>query len=208
MGAMTGSSLCADEEVAATVAKVWEKPDPAEPGSSAKQNHLLDRLYRLHFQDLCANIYKSFGPGPPEPEEVVQTAYAKYVELAEPEKISNPRAFLYIAARNIVLDHKRRLKVFDSYAAEQIAFEKELGLEEITPERVVLAKERFDVLVEVIKKLPKKQQVVLTMSRLEGKPYREIAKETGWSPADISRQMQAGMTALVRALKAHDGPKD
>lgn len=186
--------------------QVGDRSDPAARVSEAKQKKLLDHLYRLHFKDLCANIRKSFGPGPPEPEEVVQTAYAKYAELAEPGTVSNPRAFLYIAARNIVLDHKRRLKVFDSYAAEQIAFEKELGVEEITPERVVIARERFDVLVEVIKKLPKKQQVVLTMSRLEGKPYREIAKETGWSPADISRQMQAGMTALVRALKAHDRP--
>ena len=49
--------------------------------------------------------------------------------------------------------------------------------------------------------LPKKQQVILAMSRLEGKSYREIREETGWSAGDISRNMNAGIAALVIALK-------
>lgn len=161
----------------------------------------LDALYRDHFADLCANIRKSFGAGPPEPEDAVQTAFAKFASLDNPGDIRNARAFLYIAARNVMLDHKRSAKVADAYIAEQIALDHELKLEGITPERVVVSKERFDILVETMRTLPKKQQVILTMSRLEGKSYREIREETGWSAGDISRNMNAGVSALVIALK-------
>tara|TARA_B100000678_G_scaffold291386_1_gene308022 strand:+ start:863 stop:1432 length:570 start_codon:yes stop_codon:yes gene_type:complete len=160
----------------------------------------IETLYRRYFSEICANIRASFGSGPPEPEDAVQTAFAKYAGLAEEHKVRDPRAFLYIAARNVVLDHRRRAKVSAAYTDEQLAFDKELGLEEITPERVVAAKERFDVLIEAMEKLPEKQRQVLILSRIEGLTYREIGAQTGWSAADISRSMATAMKTLARAL--------
>jgi len=170
-------------------------------GSTARSDARLDALYRDHFFDLVANIRKSFGSGPPEPEDVVQSAFTKFASLENPSIINDPRAFLYITARNLVLDYKRTAKVVDAYIAEQMAFDRELSLEEITPERVAVSRERFDVLVEAMRALPHKQQVILAMSRLEGKSYREIGVETGWSAGDISRNMNAAISALVIALK-------
>lgn len=178
-------------------------PDsPAQTESrTGAADERLDALYRSHFAELCANIRKSFGSGPPEPEDAVQTAFAKFAKLENPAAVRDPRAFLYIAARNVILDHKRSAKVADAYIAEQIALDHELKLEGITPERVVVAKQRFETLIEAMRTLPKKQQVILAMSRLEGKSYREIREETGWSAGDISRNMNAGISALVIALK-------
>ena len=170
-------------------------------GESIRDDVRLDRLYREHFAELCANIRKSFGAGPPDPEDVVQTAFTKFASLSDVGTVRDARAFLYITARNIVLDHKRAAKVVNAYIAEQIALDAELVLEGITPERVVEAKERFAILVQTMRLLPYKQQVILTMSRLEGKSYREIREETGWSVGDISRNMNAGISALVIALK-------
>lgn len=161
----------------------------------------LDDLYRAHFSELCANIRKSFGSGPPEPEDAVQTAFEKFANLENPDEVRDARAFLYVAARNVILDHKRTAKVANAYIAEQIALDHALVLEQITPERVVESKERFDVLIEAMRSLPAKQQVILTMSRIEGKSYREIGRETGWSLGDINRNMTAGISALVVTLK-------
>lgn len=131
----------------------------------------------------------------------MQSAFAKFAALRNPLSVKDPRAFVYIAARNLVLDHKRNAKVANAYIAEQLAVERGCELEGITPERVVLSRQRFDLLVEAMRSLPHKQQVILAMSRLEGKTFREIAKETGWSAGDISRNMNAAITALVIALK-------
>lgn len=161
----------------------------------------LDDLYRAHFSELCANIRKSFGSGPPEPEDAVQTAFEKFAKLENPDGVKDARAFLYVAARNVVLDHKRSAKVANAYIAEQIALDYELKLEGITPERVVDSKQRFETLVAAMRSLPEKQQLILAMSRLEGKSYAQIREETGWSAGDISRNMNAGISALVIALK-------
>ena len=178
---------------------------PGSPAQTESQtgaaDERLDALYRNHFPELCANIRKSFGSGPPEPEDAVQTAFAKFAKLENPAAVRAPRAFLYIAARNVILDHKRSAKVADAYIAEQIALDLELKLVRITPERVVVAKQRVETLIEAMRTLPKKQLVILAMSRLEGKSYREIREETVWSAGDISRNMNAGISALVIALK-------
>lgn len=173
---------------------------PNERQGSPSEARLND-LYRVHFKELCANIRKSFGSGPPEPEDAVQSAFEKFAKLDNPDTVKDARAFLYVAARNVILDHKRTAKVANAYIAEQIALDYELKLEGITPERVVESKQRFEALTDAMRALPEKQQLILAMSRLEGKSYREIGKETGWSAGDISRNMNAAISALVIALK-------
>lgn len=179
--------------------KRGERPHQRRDGD--QRACLLDRLYRDHYTELCKTINVAFGAGPPEPEEAVQAAFAKFAALKDTAAIRDPRSFIFIAARNIVLDHKRRAKLKDAYLAEQIALDRELMLEEITPERVVLAKDYFDRLAAAITTLPRKQQIILAMNRLEGKSYAEIRDETGWSPADISRNMRAGMDTLFDIME-------
>ncbi|MCG8506624.1 MAG: sigma-70 family RNA polymerase sigma factor [Sphingomonadales bacterium] len=169
----------------------------------------LDDIYRAYFRPLSAAIAKAFGQGPPEPEEVVHTAFLKFIGLKDRGKVKNARAFLYTTARNIVIDDKRRIRRNDSYVAAQLAYDSEFELEEITPERVLREKERFAVVAAAMKKLPRKQQVVLTMNRLQGKSYSEIIRETGWSLGDISRNLNAGKQTLMDALEAAEsiGPR-
>ncbi|MEL7548140.1 MAG: sigma-70 family RNA polymerase sigma factor [Pseudomonadota bacterium] len=168
----------------------------------------LDALYRQHFDELCLSIRRSFGTGPPDPEDAVQTAFARFAGLKNQDKVRNARSFLYIMARNIVLDFRRSRKVSDAYIDEQIALDRDSKLEGITPERVVIHKQRFETLIEAMRTLPHKQQKILYMSRIEGKSYREIGQETGWSAGDISRNMNAGISALAAALERRKARQD
>lgn len=165
----------------------------------------LEEIYRAYFEPLSAAIARTFGQGPPEPEEIVQAAFLKFMRLPDRGKVGNARAFLYATARNIIIDHKRKAKRNDAYVAEQLAFDPDFRLEEISPERVLEAKDRFAALVAAMKTLPYKQQVVLTLNRLHGKSYAEIIKATGWSLGDISRNLNAGKEALIRALDREEG---
>jgi len=161
----------------------------------------LDTLYRRHFDDLCLQIRSSYGAGPPEPEDAVQTAFAKFAKLENPNRIKNARSFLFIMARNVILDFKRSKKTSEAYIEEQIALDRDLQLERITPERVIYSKQRFDTLIKAMQSLPSKQQKILYMSRIEGKSYKQISAETGWSAGDISRNMSAGISILVASLE-------
>ncbi|AXE63940.1 hypothetical protein BBF93_06700 [Hyphomonas sp. CACIAM 19H1] len=161
----------------------------------------LDEIYRAYFQPLSAAIARTFGQGPPEPEEIVQAAFLKFMRMEDRARVENARAFLFASARNIMLDHKRRSRRTEAYVAEQLAYDPDFQLEEISPERVLEAKDRLDVLTEALKALPYKQQVVLTLNRLHGKTYAEIIEATGWSLGDISRSLNAGKAALMEALE-------
>ncbi len=168
------------------------------------RNKEIGELYRLFFEPLCASIRKAFGSGPPDPDEIAQSAFTKYLAMENTDHVQNPKAFLFTIARNLVMDSKRRMKRGEAYVAEQLAIDPDLQLEKITPERVLFEKQRFELLLSAIKTLPHKQQVVLTMNRLHGKTYEQINKETGWSLGDISRNLNAAKAALLDILENSD----
>ncbi|WP_157995055.1 RNA polymerase sigma factor [Peristeroidobacter soli] len=166
----------------------------------------LRRLYRAHWQELCRYVSHTFGAGPPEPEDVVQLAFTRYAALDSPERIQNPRAFLFTMVRNIVLDYRRSQDRADRYARDALAQAGAAPLQDASPERVVMEWQRFDAINAALKKLPLKQQQVLAMSRVHGMTYEEIASRTGWSLADISRQLVRAVAALDAALKEMESP--
>jgi RNA polymerase sigma factor (sigma-70 family) len=185
---------------------VLHPPETPAPDSAARHDKPRDlkSLYRAHWQELQRYVTHSFGRGPPEPEDVAQIAFARYAALDKPDLVQNPRAFLFTTARNIVLDHRRSQDRADRYIQDALVRVGEKALDEISPERVLMERERFDVLSAVIQRLPAKQQRVIAMNRYHGMTYEEIAARTGWSLADISRQVTRALSALDAALKAMD----
>lgn len=57
----------------------------------------LAELYRRHLSELTRYIARTFGAGPPDPEDVVQEAFAQFAALENPQAVENPRAFLFAA---------------------------------------------------------------------------------------------------------------
>ena len=168
-----------------------------------------EQFYRRYWGELCSYLRRRFGPGPPEPEDVAQSAFARLAELGASSGIRDRRAFLFTIACNLVLDEKRRRRTQGRCIDEDLRSAGEV-LEEITPERVLLERERFEILAAAIKRLPRKQQRVLILSRYHGETYAQISKRTGWSLADISRQVTRALAALDAALggaEAKDGKR-
>jgi RNA polymerase sigma-70 factor (ECF subfamily) len=64
---------------------------------------------------------RSYGEGPPSPQDVVQQAFLKLAQCEQPSQIRNMRAFLYKTSINIIIDHhrgeKRREKLLRHYSA-------------------------------------------------------------------------------------------
>jgi RNA polymerase sigma factor (sigma-70 family) len=173
----------------------------AGSGASISSAAGIEELYRDYWKELCRQLRRSFGPGPPDPEDVVQAAFARLAALDHPDRVHNPRAFLFTTARNLVLDHKRRQKLHFDYAQAVLATHSTLSLDELTPERVYLNKERFEIIRDAVEKLPHKQRVILGLHRHRGYTYQQIASETGWSYGDVYRQMEAALASLSDAMK-------
>ncbi len=86
-----------------------------------KRRQQLSKLYRSHWQGLCQYVRHHFGAGPPEPEDVAQSAFARLART-EAAQVENPPAFLYATARDLVVDHhrrERRAEAFERSSAQE-----------------------------------------------------------------------------------------
>ena len=157
----------------------------------------LKQLYERYWTDLCRHIRATFGSGAADPQDVAQSAFARYLTIDDRQAVENPRAFLYTTARNIALDITRHLKHTRRHVVAAAA---NATMDECSPERIALARERAAALSAVIEKLPRKQRQALLLNRLHDLSYSEIAERTGASKSDVRRQIVRALATIEAAL--------
>jgi RNA polymerase sigma-70 factor (ECF subfamily) len=160
-------------------------------------------LFREHHGSIRRYVARTFGSGPPDPDDVVQAAFEKYASLGEPNGIENPKAFLIRTARNYVLDQRRRQSVRSSYA--QSVQSEDSSNDDFDGERVLTAKQRWRVLEDAIRKLDRRHQEMLIMNRIHGLSYAEIARQKGCSQTLVKTVVARALVACERALREADG---
>lgn len=167
------------------------------------RHRFLKDLHRTHWRELCGWLRRRYGPGPPEPEDIAQTAFCKIAQMDDLAIIADPKAFLFtVAARTAISGFRWRTSTRDFIERElQMSG---LEVEEIDPERVYQAKERLQMVLESMGQLTEMQRELVKRSRLLGQTYAEIAQDTGWSLASISRNLQAALISVGRVLADAD----
>lgn len=163
------------------------------------QRSFLNKLYRDHVVNLVGWLRRRYGVGPPSPEDIAHTAFAKLASHSDIGQIEKIKPYLYATAVHVALDEIKWIKRTDAFVDHEL-HRMGQALEEITPERVYQGRERLDKLAHAMERLPEKQRDIVRRSRILGQTYADISAETGWSGADISRQMSAAMDALQLAL--------
>ena len=109
------------------------KPAVADPpGTHARDVGLVERLYRDHWRGLCGRLRKVFGNGPPEPEDLAQTAFAKLIEYTDPATLEDPASFLFRIAINSGRDRRRHIVRAQALIEAQLAPQ---GLEPVDASR-------------------------------------------------------------------------
>lgn len=189
--ALLAALLC-DEESAV------QGEDAAAPRSPIP----LRELYGRYRDELVRYVAYTFGQGPPEPEDVAQAAFAQFAAMEGGETIGNARALLYRIARNLVLDQRRRLQVRARFARSVEAEAISGGVDELTAERVICARERLGLTLQVIRSLPPDHREVVILSRLHGLNNCEIARRKGISESGVRRLLALAMIACERAIES------
>lgn len=185
-----------------------EPPRGVTPATIAPEHRrVLATLYARHWKEIVAYVARAFGQGPPDPEDAAQSAFAQYAALSEPERILNPRAFLYRSASNFVLDFKRRARTRAKFEVGPEAALIMGGANEFTPERVLSGKERADILERAVMMLKPRQREVLILNRIHAMSYAEISRAKGISETEVRRLVAVAVRACDRALSAADAER-
>ncbi|WP_133162316.1 RNA polymerase sigma factor [Hyphococcus luteus] len=166
-------------------------------------------LFVRYRAELMTFARRRVGKGPPEPEDLLQQAFANFAGVEDPASVKNPRAFLYRTIANLITDyrksshHNQKLDVDDAELEDLFQHH-----DEISPEIVLLDRERFFRVEAAIRALPRRQRRFLLLSRLEGMSLTEIARRNGVSISTARREVEAAIGVCreaVRQLMTNDG---
>lgn len=176
----------------------------SSPPVDRERRQQLSDLYLIHWKGLCGYVRAQFGPGPPEPEDVAQSAFIKFA-AADPAHIENPRAFLYATARHLVIDHHRQAQRAGAHeqAAESAAADR---VYELSPENVLLQAERFRILAQALERMPLKRRRLVLLNRFEGLSYAQIGEQFGMSAENVRKHIERTLAECLRALDAAQRP--
>ena len=167
----------------------------------------MDTLYARHWSELCHYIKRHFGPGPPDPEDVAQDAFMRFAAIDDRDAIDNPRAYLFRTAHNILVDEHRRLALRRANPAGTKA---QPLSDDRTPERVLVGRERLEVLTRALHEMPEVRRRSFLLNRLQGLSCAAIARMTGYSESAVKKHIDLALRDLEAALSDAErvGPND
>lgn len=153
-----------------------------------------------HEPALRAFLRRRF-PGLQDVDDLVQEAYARLMRARISGTIAEPRAYLFATARNAALDCFRTQRTISFADLEESP---DLDVVEERPDAAESASQaqEIELLVEAIRALPERCREILTLRKLRGLSYREIATRLGISENTVNAQLAIGVVRCRQYLEA------
>jgi RNA polymerase sigma factor (sigma-70 family) len=128
-----------------------------------------------------------------------QEVYARVFEAARERIPDNAEHFLFVCARNLLIDYVRREQVVPM---ETFADLDALGIASGTPEpdRLVIEREELRRLEAAFEQLPARTREAVTLAYLQGLSGKEIAKRMGVTQSRVSHYLGDGALILADIL--------
>ena len=156
---------------------------------------------------LTAQLRRQFGDGPPDPEDIAQQAFQRLMERDGLDDIENLRAFLWRTSRNLLLNEKRSQKVRGRYDFEIESLYFPPGGDDLSPERVLLARQQLQSVNACLAAMSEKRRKALMLHRMEGLNVAAVARQLGVSRTAAAKHI-ARATADLDACLADAAGQD
>ncbi|CAL1516455.1 RNA polymerase sigma-70 factor [Chitinophaga sp. MM2321] len=138
-------------------------------------------------------------------KDVVQEVFIKiWLQRETLSSLHNLPAYINRLTRNHVLNGIKR-KAFETTLLKDL-HAGEPDIKRNTPEETLLNKELENLMSRAINHLPKQQQKVYRMSRMDGLKHEEIARELQISRETVKKHMMAAILSMQHYIRIHGGP--
>jgi len=134
-----------------------------------------------------------------EVDDLVQEVYVRVYESAEKSRPVAVKSFLFTAARNLMTDRARRARVVTIEAVGNIE-ELNAGVDEMTPERRLSARQELKALAGAFESLSPRCREVVWLRRVDELSQKEVAVRLGVSSRTVETYLMRGMQAFADAL--------
>jgi len=141
-------------------------------------------------------------PGVHDVDDVVQESYARLLRARETGSIACPRAFLFVTARNLALNHLRHQRHERPEGAAEVDVAGVLDDRAAIPDSVAGA-EDLRLLIEAIAVLPERCRQIVTLRKIYGLSQKEVAARLRISEHTVESQGSIGLHKCIAYFRRH-----
>ena len=134
-----------------------------------------------------------------EVDDIVQETYAVLAAMDDVGHVRNPRAYLFTAAKSVVLQHLRRARIVSIEVVAEID-RLPMAWDERSPERYAGAHQELRLLSDALSALPSKCRQAFALRKIEGLSQREVAQRMGISENTVEKHVGKGLRILMHAF--------
>lgn len=143
---------------------------------------------------------------PAEVEDLLQDLYVKLISV-HTGPVSNPRAYLYQMANNLLHDHRRgrrrQQERDDRWTRQRQGYDLERDTAP-TPEENAIARDELLRVNEAIASMPDRTAQILQLYRLDGMSQKAIAHRLDISLSAVEKHLQRAYRTLLQLREAID----
>ncbi|MCA1935822.1 MAG: RNA polymerase sigma factor [Asticcacaulis sp.] len=145
------------------------------------------------------------GLSPSERDDLVQEVYYRLLRQTSYAHITDPRAYLYRMARNLMLEQIRKNRVVSITTVQNLD---ELGRADLspTPEQAVSARRELSRVMAFIESLPARCKAVFELRKVHGLSQAETAARLGLSENVVEKETARGLTLILKQVAEGDAP--
>jgi len=134
-----------------------------------------------------------------ECDDLVQEVYYRLLRQTSYTHITDPRAYLYRTARNLMFEQIRKNRVVSITAVQNLD---ELGRADIapSPEEAVSARRELVRVLAFIEALPTRCKAVFEMRKVHGLSQAETAARLGISENVVEKETGRGLSLILKRL--------
>lgn len=151
----------------------------------------MQALYADHHRWLESWLRRQIGCAH-QAQDLSQDTFEQVLRAPAPQALREPRAYLAVIAKRVLLNHWRRRDLERAYLEALAVFADDLAPSAEETAALLQALERIDQLLDGLG--PRVRQVFL-LNQLEDKTYREIAEELGMPLISVRRAMAKAIAA-------------
>jgi RNA polymerase sigma factor (sigma-70 family) len=112
---------------------------------------------------------------PADAQDIRHDIYVRILEAAQRERPSQPQAFLFSVAKNLLIDRARHDRIVAIDLLEDLD-SLNVMIDELSPERHASGRQQLQRLSSLFDRLPTRRREVVWMRRIEELPQKEIAR--------------------------------
>ena len=143
---------------------------------------------------------KSQFPNVADVEDFVQEAMMQVLRAHATKPVRSPRAYFFVAARNLAISYKRREAVRRTSSLEEIPAWS-LPDEQSDVRHDVARAQELEMLADAIQNLPTRCRQVLTLRKLYGLSQKETAAQLGIAEHTVEIHTALGLQKVNRYFR-------